>query len=77
MNRPQRPGCPWDVPNLSLGRFRGIPTTKFLYVIFLYRFFLLPNTQGRHAWISKLNLAGFGRELHGCRMKTLAILDRT
>ena len=33
-------GCPWDVPNLSLGRFRGIPTAKFLYVIFLYRFFL-------------------------------------
>ena len=25
----------WDIPNLSLGRFRSIPTTKFLYVIFL------------------------------------------
>ena len=35
----QRPGCPWEVPNLSLGRFRGIPTTNFLHVIFLYRFF--------------------------------------
>ena len=38
INRPKRPGCPWDVPNLSPGRSRGIPTTKFLYVIFLYRF---------------------------------------
>ena len=43
INRPKRPGCPWDVPTLSLGRFRDIPTTKFLYVIFLYRIFLLPN----------------------------------
>ena len=42
-NRPKRPGCPWDVPNLSPGRSRGIPTTKFLYVIFLYRFFVLHN----------------------------------
>ena len=42
INRPKRPGCPWDVPNLSLGRFRGIPTTKFLYVIFFNRFFSLP-----------------------------------
>ena len=25
-------------PELSLGRSRGIPTTKFLYVIFLYCF---------------------------------------
>ena len=32
INRPKRPGCPWDVPKLSLGRFRGIPTTKFLDV---------------------------------------------
>ena len=32
INRPKRPGCPWDIQNLSLGRFRGIPTTKFLYV---------------------------------------------
>ena len=39
INQPKRPGCPWDVPNLSPGRSRGIPTTKFLYVIFLYRFF--------------------------------------
>ena len=39
--RPKCPGCPWDVPSLSLGRLRGIPTTKFLYVIFLYRFFCL------------------------------------
>ena len=31
INRPKRPGCPWDVPNLSPGRSRGIPTTKFLY----------------------------------------------
>ena len=38
INRPKRTGCPWDVPNLSPGRSRGIPTTKFLYVIFLYRF---------------------------------------
>ena len=38
INRPKRPGCPWDVPNLSPGRSRGIPTTKFLYVIFLCRF---------------------------------------
>ena len=30
----KRRWCPWDVPNLSLGHFRGIPTTKFLYVIF-------------------------------------------
>ena len=42
INRPKRPGCPWDVPNLSLGRFRGIPTTKFLYVIFFIFFFSLP-----------------------------------
>ena len=33
ISRPKRPGCSWDVPNLSLGRFRGIPTTKFLYVM--------------------------------------------
>ena len=33
------PRCPWNVPSLSLGRLQGIPT-KFLYVIFLYRFFL-------------------------------------
>ena len=39
INRPKRPRCPWDVPNLSLGRFQNIPTTKFLYVIFLYRLF--------------------------------------
>ena len=39
----KRPGCRWDVPNLSPGRSRGIPTTKFLYVIFLYRFFVLHN----------------------------------
>ena len=39
INRPKRPGCPWHVPNLSLGRFRGIPTTKFLYELFLSRFF--------------------------------------
>ena len=37
---PKCPRCPWDVPSLSLGRLRGIPTAKFLYVIFLYRFFL-------------------------------------
>ena len=43
INRPKRPGCPWDVPNLSPGHSRGIPTTKFLYVIFLYRFFVLHN----------------------------------
>ena len=45
IHRPNRPGCPWDVPNLSLGRFWGIPTLKmrlkFLYVIFLYRSFFL------------------------------------
>ena len=41
MNRPKRPGCPWDVPNLFSGRSRGISTTKFLYVIFLYRFSVL------------------------------------
>ena len=41
-NRPKRPGCPWDVPNLSAGRSRGTPTTKFLYVIFLYRLFCSP-----------------------------------
>ena len=41
-NGAKRPGCPWDVPNSSLGRFQGIPTTKFVYVIFLYRFFSLP-----------------------------------
>ena len=40
-NRPKRPGCPWDVPNLSPGRSRGIPTTKFLYVIFLYAGFFV------------------------------------
>ena len=33
--------CPLDVPNLSMGCFRGIPTTKFLYVIFLCWFFSL------------------------------------
>ena len=38
---PNVPGVPWDVPSLSLGRLRGIPTAKFLYVIFLYRFFSL------------------------------------
>ena len=38
INRPKRPGCPWDVPDLSPGRPWGIPTTKLLYVIFLYRF---------------------------------------
>ena len=27
INRPKRPGCPWDVPSFSLGCFRGIPTT--------------------------------------------------
>ena len=43
INRPKRPGCPWDVPNFSLGRFYGIPTTKFLYVIFLFLFFLSPS----------------------------------
>ena len=26
-------------PKLSLGHFRGIPTTQFLYVFFVYRFF--------------------------------------
>ena len=41
IKRPKRPGCPCDVPNLFLGRFWGILTTKFLYVIFLYRFFFL------------------------------------
>ena len=40
INRPKRPGCPWGVPNLSPGHSRGIPTTKFLHVIFLYRFFV-------------------------------------
>ena len=45
INRPQCPGCPWDVPNLSPGRSRGIPTTKFLYVIVLYRFFVLHNRE--------------------------------
>ena len=39
INWPKRPGCPWDVPNLSPGRSHGVPTTKFLYVIFLYRCF--------------------------------------
>ena len=39
LHRPKRPGCPWDVPNLSLGRFRGIPTIKFIYMIFVYRLF--------------------------------------
>ena len=38
--RPKCPRCPWDVPSLSLGRLGGIPTAKFLYVIFLYQFFL-------------------------------------
>ena len=46
-NRPKRPGCPWDVPNLSPGRSQGIPTTKFLYVTFLYRFFVL-HKNSRH-----------------------------
>ena len=41
INRPKRPGCPWDVPNLSPGRSQGIPTTKFFYLTFLYRFFVL------------------------------------
>ena len=41
INRPKRPGCPWDIPNISPGRSWGIPTTKFLYVIFLYRVFVL------------------------------------
>ena len=41
INRPKRPRCPWDVPNLSPGRSRGIPTIKVLYVIFLYQFFVL------------------------------------
>ena len=40
INHPKRPGCPWDMPNLSLGRFRAIATTKFLYVIFFIGFFL-------------------------------------
>ena len=44
INRPKRPKCSWDVPDLSPGRSRGIPTTKFLYVTFLYRLFLL------HTW---------------------------
>ena len=39
ISRPKRPGCPWDVPNFSLDRFRGVPITKFLHVTFIYRFF--------------------------------------
>ena len=40
INRPQLPGCPWGVLTSSLGHSRGIPTTKFLYVIFFTGFFL-------------------------------------
>ena len=51
INRAKCPGCPWDVPNLSLGRFQGIPTTKFLYVIFLYQFLSLSRGKdGRVLW---------------------------
>ena len=39
INRAKHPGCPWDIPNLSLGRTRGTPTTKLLHIIFLCRFF--------------------------------------
>ena len=48
------PRCPWDVPSLSLGRLRGIPTVKFLYVIFLYRFFSL-HRKGSHPHIFGLS----------------------
>ena len=35
--------CPGDTPpNRPLGHFRGIPTTKFLYVFFVDRFFSFP-----------------------------------
>ena len=49
INQPKRFGCPRDVPNLSLGRFRGIPTTKFLYVISLCRFFLHTSSRNSYA----------------------------
>ena len=44
----------WDVPDVpgfapkpSRGHFQGTPTTKFLYVFFVYRSFLLPSLAGR------------------------------
>ena len=50
-------GCFWDVPSLSLGCFRGMPTTKFLCVVFLYRLFVsiimastLPEESPDRAW---------------------------
>ena len=52
INRPKRPGCPWHVPNLSPGHSRGIPTTKFLYVIFLYRFFVLHKQEHKSKLLS-------------------------
>ena len=55
INRPKRPECPWDVLNLSLGRFQGIMTTKFLYVMFLHRAFFVLHRKSlccasRFAW---------------------------
>ena len=60
MNRPERHGCPWDVPNVFPGRSQGIPTTKFLYVTFLYRLLfsilrqpLSPKIVGSPNWFQK------------------------
>ena len=39
-------------PELFLGRLRGIPTAKFLYVIFLYRFFSLSIDPGEKRHIN-------------------------
>ena len=44
---PKRPGCSWEVPNLSLGQFRGTATTRFLYVIFLNLFFPTDGASGQ------------------------------
>ena len=65
INRPKRRGCPWDVPNLSLGRFRGIPTTKFLYVIFLYRFSPYFSENSRRLWLFLRSARGFPRKIPG------------
>ena len=39
INQAQMSQVSWDVPSLSLGRLRAIPTAKFLCVIFLIGFF--------------------------------------
>ena len=49
-------------PEFVPGTLRGIPTAKFLYVIFLYRFFLSINDQSEYVNVIGVISEPFARE---------------